>query len=80
MADDGMNEEERKAYEAARRLIAKVKREGGTEIGFYDDIFHRLTKIPDEIADIPGLFLLDLMETEIADLRPIEGQTELRKL
>lgn len=75
-----MYAEAKKAFDAARRLIAETIRDGKTEIDFDEERFRALPHIPEEIARIKGLIQINLNKTKISDLSPLAGLTELRVL
>ena len=71
---------EEQAYEAALRLIAKAKREGGQRLDLNTTETHALTRLPPEIHDLPTLRSLDLDNTRIIDFSPLTGLTGLTTL
>ncbi len=71
---------EEQAYEAALRLIAKAKREGGQRLDLNTTETHALTRLPPEIHDLPTLRSLDLDNTRIIDFSPLTGLTGLTGL
>lgn len=74
-----MSDAER-AYAAAVEEIERVKAAGETVLSFDREDFHALDRIPDQIADLPWLTLLDLTNTQVADLTPIAPLTALQDL
>lgn len=77
---EGMDEDAKNAFEAARELIAETIVTGVTDIRFDEGGFGALTQIPIEIANIKGLERLNLAETSIRDLSPLAGITGLTDL
>lgn len=71
-----MSDEER-AYEAALKLINKAIADKWTKVYFNGTEFRNLKKIPQEIAKIEGLTLIDLDSTNIADLSPLTESKHL---
>ncbi len=69
-----------KAYQAALRAIRGAIKAQLTALRFDEDRFHSLELIPTEMRDIPGLRLLDLSNTAITDLSPLQGMTGLQTL
>ena len=74
-----MTEAER-AYAAAVKEIARVKAAGETVLDLSGEAFRALDRIPDRIAELPGLVLLDFDKTQVADLTPLAPLTALKGL
>jgi len=68
------------AYRAALDEIARVKREGGTELRLDTKSFHALDRIPPEVSDIAGLRRLVIGLSVVSDLSPIAGIFTLQEL
>jgi Leucine-rich repeat (LRR) protein len=77
MADTDASEQ---AYAAALEVIAQARKDGATSISFAAEPFRALNRIPPELADVPGLSILDLDKTAITDLAPLGGMTGLQRL
>ncbi len=71
---------EDRAYEAALAEIERVRKAGETRLSFDAKPFRALTRIPEEVRGIEGLLLLDLDNTQVADLAPLQGLTGLQTL
>jgi len=68
------------AYEAARAEIARVKATGGTELDFDEEAFRALDRLPPEIAEVEGLNILKLDNTQVSNialLQDLRGLTTL---
>ncbi len=68
------------AYEAAVAEIKRVRAAGETALRLEGASFRALDRIPDEIAGIEGLTVVDLDNTRVADLAPLAGLTALQTL
>lgn len=68
------------AYATAERLISKARKEGAARIDFDREETHALNRLPKGISDLPGLQILDLDNTQVADLSPLFGLTRLTTL
>ncbi len=68
------------AYAAALQEIARVKAAGETSLSLDAEAYRALTTIPPQIADIPGLWKVDLDSTQVTDLTPLQGLTGLTDL
>ena len=69
-----------KAYQAAKRLIAKAKISGTDELSFATPATHALEVLPPEIAALDKLRTLDLNDTQITDLTPLAGMVGMTRL
>ena len=63
------------AHKAALHEVAGVSGAGETQLRLTGDQFAALTEIPDEVAGINGLTLLDLSETNVVSLAPLAALT-----
>ena len=68
------------AYAAAVREIARVIKAGETQLKLDDKKFNALTRIPPNLHDIKGLYWVDLDNTQINDLTPLQVLTGLQQL
>ena len=68
------------AYAAAVREIARVIKAGETQLKLDDKKFNALTRIPPNLHDIKGLYRVDLDNTQINDLTPLQVLTGLQQL
>jgi Leucine-rich repeat (LRR) protein len=69
-----------KAYAATLRYIAREQKKGATTLRFDSDAYRALDRLPPELRDFPGLTRLDLNQTAITDLAPLQGMTGLQML
>ncbi len=74
-----MNEAE-KAYQAAQKEIARAAKAGETRLSFDAEPFRALERLPPELAALAGLQVLDLDNTQVADLAPLAALTGLQEL
>jgi hypothetical protein len=77
MADTDASDQ---AYAAALEVIATARKDGDTIISFDAEPFRALNRIPPELAEVPGLTILDLDKTAITDLAPLAAMTRLQRL
>jgi Leucine-rich repeat (LRR) protein len=68
------------AYAAAREEIRRAKGDGATTLSLYADEYRALETIPPEIAALSSLTEIFLVNTQIADLAPLQALTSLRTL
>ncbi|MCP3971072.1 MAG: leucine-rich repeat domain-containing protein, partial [Rhodobacteraceae bacterium] len=66
-----------RAYEAAEKRIAEAKARGATELRFDREETYALQVLPPGIAELTGLQILNLDNTDISDLTPLAGLTAL---
>ena len=69
-----------RAYDRARELIAEARRTGATQLDLDRADTRALTRLPDEIADLPALQVLELANTGVTDIAPLAGLTALQGL
>ena len=69
-----------KAYQAAKRLIAKAKKAGADRLSFDTDATRALEVLPPEIATLDKLRSLDFSNTQITDLTPLAGMVGMTAL
>lgn len=75
-----MGEAADRAYEAAKREIARAKAERWEVLDLNDAAFHALDRIPSEITELRALRRLGLDKTQVSDVSPIAALSELRGL
>ncbi len=68
------------AYAVAERRIAEAKANGADKLSLSQKDTRALTQIPPEIIGLETLHLLNLDNTQIADLTPIAGMTRITSL
>jgi Leucine-rich repeat (LRR) protein len=68
------------AYRAAEAAIAEAKRTGAEELNFDDEAFQALETLPRRVNALDKLRNLDLRNTQVSDLDPLEGMTGLQWL
>jgi hypothetical protein len=68
------------AYRAAQEEIAIVKNTGGRRLHLIANKFRMLDRLPEEVADLTELTLIDLSKTRVSDLRPLSGMKALSRL
>lgn len=69
-----------RAYELAQREIAEAKRTGAERLDFSAAVFWALDRLPPEICELADAQHLDLSQTQIADLSPLEWLMGLQSL
>ncbi len=69
-----------KAFEAARRRIAKAKAEGAAELRFDELEFPGLSRLPEEISELTSLRLLSVNNPGVRELSPLSSLTGLEEL
>ena len=68
------------AYRAAEAVIAEAKRTGAEGLNFDDEAFQALETLPPRVNALDKLRNLDLRNTLVSDLDPLEGMTGLQWL
>ncbi|WP_101067820.1 leucine-rich repeat domain-containing protein [Roseovarius salinarum] len=68
------------AYQGAERRIAKARERGDDKLDFDSKDFRALDRLPPEIGHLHWLRVLDLENTKIADITPLQGLGKLQGL
>jgi len=74
-----MNDADR-AYKAAEEAIERARAEGATMLDFDAAPFRALDRLPPSIATLTQLESLDLTNTQVTGLAPLQGLSALRDL
>ena len=61
------------AFAAAERMIEEARKTGAALLSFDNPKTHALNRIPDSIAGLTGLKVLDFSRTMVSDLSLISG-------
>ncbi|WP_299145240.1 leucine-rich repeat domain-containing protein [uncultured Tateyamaria sp.] len=68
------------AFEAARAEILRVSKAGEDRLDLKADIYNALTTLPTEIATLDSVTYIELDDTQITDLSPLESLQGLTRL